>query len=183
MQRLSRQARRAQLIEAAASAFVAGGFDATSMEMVAERAGVTRLIVYRHFDSKQALYDEVLWSVINPLRAGFTPGMPGGVAPLLVAVARAHPDGFRLLWRYARHEPTFAEQARLFRQITADFADDAIRSKVRDLDMRRWGSATLVEYLFGGICEWLDTGDPDADEHFVTRLRAGALALVAAWAD
>jgi AcrR family transcriptional regulator len=181
MQRLSKPARRAQLLDAAASAFVAAGFDGTSMETVAERAGVTRLIVYRHFETKQALYEEVLWSVVDPLRAGFVPGAPGGVAPLLVHTARAHPDAFRLLWRHARHEPTFARQAAMFRQITADFADDVIRFHVGDEALRRWGSATLVEYLFGGICEWLDHGDPAADDRFVDVLRAGAQSLIRAW--
>jgi len=41
---MSRTDRREQLVVAAAAAFLAGGFDGTSMEMVADRAGVTRLI-------------------------------------------------------------------------------------------------------------------------------------------
>jgi AcrR family transcriptional regulator len=183
MQRLSKDARRAQLIEAAASAFVEGGFDGTSMEMVAERAGVTRLIVYRHFESKHALYCAVLESVVGPLREGYVPGRPGGVGALLMRVARAHPDGFRLLCRHARNEPTFAKQAAAFRQIAADFAADAIRAHIADPDIRRWGAATIVDYLYGGICEWLDSGDRQRDDQFATTLQAGARAMIAAWAD
>jgi AcrR family transcriptional regulator len=183
MQRLSKQARRAQLLEAAASAFVAGGFDGTSMEVVAERAGVTRLIVYRHFDSKQSLYEAVLWSVVSPLRDGFTPGMPGGVGPLLMRIARQHPDAFRLLWRHARHEPAFAKAAETFRQIAAEFADEVISAHVSDLDIRRWGAATIVDYLYGGICEWLDSGDPGRDDELAVTLQAGARALIDAWAS
>src|SRR5262245_43841816 len=103
--RMSRDDRRAQLVGAAAAAFLAAGFDATSMESVAERAGVTRLIVYRHFESKQALYKAVLESVVESLRAEFDPAEPSGVAQMLLSIARRHPDAFRLLWRQARHEP------------------------------------------------------------------------------
>ena len=183
MQRLSKHARRAQLLDAAASAFVEGGFDGTSMEMVADRAGVTRLIVYRHFESKHALYCAVLDSVVTPLREGYVPDMPGGVGPLLMRVARARPDGFRLLCRHARNEPAFAKQAEAFRQIAADFADEAIRAHVADGDIRRWGAATIVDHLYGGICGWLDSGDADRDDQFAATLQAGARALIAGWAD
>lgn len=182
MQRMSREQRRAQLVEAAAAAFLAGGFDGTSMEMVAERAGVTRLIVYRHFDNKQALYRAVLDSVVVPLSTQYTPGMEGGVSPLLMRVGRQHPDAFRLLWRHARHEATFAKEAELFREIVADYADDVIRTHVIDSVLRRWGAATVVEYLYGGICEWLDVGDASRDDEFADTLQAGARALIETWA-
>ena len=64
--RLPRAERRAQLLTAAATAFVSGGFDGTSMEDVAEQAGVTRLIVYRIFATKEDLYRAVLESVDRP---------------------------------------------------------------------------------------------------------------------
>ncbi|MEO5723835.1 MAG: helix-turn-helix domain-containing protein, partial [Ilumatobacteraceae bacterium] len=49
--RLPRAQRREQIMVAAASAFVRTGFDATSMDDVARAAGITRLIVYRIFES------------------------------------------------------------------------------------------------------------------------------------
>ena len=57
---LSREQREASILRAAARAFATGGFAATSMEDIAAEAGVTKLIVYRHFDSKQQLYEAVL---------------------------------------------------------------------------------------------------------------------------
>ena len=178
---MSRDDRRAQLVGAAAAAFLAAGFDATSMESVAERAGVTRLIVYRHFDSKEALYRAVLDSVVESLRAGFDPDAPAGVAAMLLSVGRRHPDGFRLLWRQARHEPLFEKEAEAFRTVAAGFADDFIRPYVADRALRRWGAAVIVDYLYGGICEWLDSGRPGRDAAFVAHLQAGARALVEAW--
>ena len=131
------------------------------MESVAERAGVTRLIVYRHFESKQALYRAVLDSVVESLRSEFDPAAPSGVAAMLLSVGRRHPDAFRLLWRHARHEPLFEKEAQAFRTIAAGFADDFIRPFVTDKELRHWGAAVIVDYLYGGICEWLDTGRPE----------------------
>ena len=62
--RLPREARRAQLVDAAASAFLGDGYDKTSMDQVAQAAGVSRLIVYRNFESKEDLYRQVLREVL-----------------------------------------------------------------------------------------------------------------------
>jgi AcrR family transcriptional regulator len=185
---MTRAERQAQLIGAAAAAFLAGGFDGTSVEAVAERAGVTRLIVYRNFESKHALYRAVLDSIVDALRDEFQPDArrheyPTSTAAMLVSVARRHPDGFRLLWRHARHEPTFAKQAEEFRQVVATFADEIIRPYIGDVAVRKWAAATVVDYLYGGTCEWLDGGVMGRDDEFAERLQAGARGLVAAWSD
>ncbi len=177
---MSRDERRAQLVSAAAAAFLAGGFDGTSMESVAEEAGVTRLIVYRHFESKDALYRAVLDSVVEPLRLEFVPEQPSGIGALLLRVARSNPDGFRLLWRHARHEPTFAKEAEAFRQIAAAISPTITSASTSSTPrLRAWGAATIVDYLYGGICEWLDNGDSMLDDEFAGRLQAGARALMA----
>ena len=178
--------RHDQLLRAAASAFREGGFAGTSMEAVADRAGVTRLIVYRHFESKESLYREVLQSVTSELRERIEPDEPAEVIPVLVDIAREQPDAFRLLWRHARHEPEFAADAELFRLVAAEFAQSIIERYIVDPSTLRWGSATLVAYLHDGICNWLDLEEHHDDAHrheaFVERLRAGARALVVAWA-
>ncbi|MDQ3757621.1 MAG: TetR/AcrR family transcriptional regulator, partial [Actinomycetota bacterium] len=60
---LARPERRAAILRAAATAFAQRGFAATSMEEVAAAAGITKLIVYRHFESKEELYRAVLEQV------------------------------------------------------------------------------------------------------------------------
>ncbi|MEQ8438703.1 MAG: TetR/AcrR family transcriptional regulator [Ilumatobacter fluminis] len=175
--------RHAQLLLAAASAFREGGFAGTSMEAVAERAGVTRLIVYRHFESKDGLYREVLQSVTAELRERIEPDQQSEVIPVLVEIAAEQPDAFRLLWRHARHEPEFAADAELFRLVAAEFAQSIIERFIDDPVTLRWGSATLVAYLHDGICNWLDLGDVDDHGAFTERLRAGARAMVVAWAS
>ena len=64
-QLLARPERMASILRGAASAFAKSGFAATSMEDVAAACGVTKLIVYRHFESKEDLYREVLQRVFD----------------------------------------------------------------------------------------------------------------------
>ena len=58
--RLPRAQRREQILTAATEAFARSGFAATSLEDIAAEADITRVILYRHFDSKADLYRMVL---------------------------------------------------------------------------------------------------------------------------
>ena len=52
--------RRQQLFEVARERFAHQGFHATSMDEIAEAAGVTKPVLYQHFPSKRALYVDIL---------------------------------------------------------------------------------------------------------------------------
>ena len=54
--RLSRVERREQLLRAAQDAFVESGYHSTAMDDIAERAGVSKPVLYQHFPSKHDLY-------------------------------------------------------------------------------------------------------------------------------
>jgi AcrR family transcriptional regulator len=54
--RLPIEERRVLIVEAAGRLFGERGYEATRLDDVAAAAGVTKPILYRHFDSKQALY-------------------------------------------------------------------------------------------------------------------------------
>ena len=54
--RLPRTARRTQLLGAAREVFVAQGYHAAGMDEIAERAGVSKPVLYQHFPSKRDLY-------------------------------------------------------------------------------------------------------------------------------
>src|SRR4051794_20606949 len=58
--RLPAAQRRRQLLDVALHVFAARGFHQTSMDDVAEAAGVTKPVLYQHFRSKRALYLELL---------------------------------------------------------------------------------------------------------------------------
>ena len=74
--RLSAVDRREQLLAVALSTFARAGYHETSMNDVAEAAGVTKPVLYQHFESKrdlyQALLDEVGARMLNAIVAGTT---------------------------------------------------------------------------------------------------------------
>ena len=65
--RLSAEQRREQLLEVALRQFGERGYRATTMDDIAESAGVTKPLVYQHFRSKRALYFELVDSVTGDL--------------------------------------------------------------------------------------------------------------------
>ncbi len=58
--RLPRRERRAQLLAAALEVFVAQGYHAAAMDDIAERAGVSKPVLYQHFPGKLELYLAIL---------------------------------------------------------------------------------------------------------------------------
>src|SRR5688572_32250572 len=54
--RLPRSARRKQLLGAAQEVFVAQGYHASAMDDIADRAGVSKPVLYQHFPGKLDLY-------------------------------------------------------------------------------------------------------------------------------
>ena len=54
--RMPRRERRAQLLGAALEVFVAQGYHAAAMDDIAERAGVSKPVLYQHFPGKLDLY-------------------------------------------------------------------------------------------------------------------------------
>ena len=54
--RMPRSARRKQLLAAAQDVFVANGYHAAAMDDIAERAGVSKPVLYQHFPGKLELY-------------------------------------------------------------------------------------------------------------------------------
>ncbi|MEV0376015.1 helix-turn-helix domain-containing protein [Streptomyces sp. NPDC050636] len=68
-QRLSPAERRAQLLAVAARLFAARPYDEVLMEDVAECAGVSRALLYRHFPSKRDLFASLYQQVAEQLLA------------------------------------------------------------------------------------------------------------------
>ena len=189
--RLPRAARRAQIIETAAGAFLKAGFDSTSMDEVAEAAGISRLLIYRNFETKKHLYRAVLASVTDELIAEFEQldlaeiRRRGGIVRIMLEIARRHPDAFRLLWRQATHEPAFVTFSDRFRSVLGEYAETFITMTGRDIEPRMmpWCATVLAAHLLEGMCSWLDDGDPSLDDDYVLLQLCGLLALIDAWED
>jgi AcrR family transcriptional regulator len=189
-QLLPRAERRAAILTAAAAAFAHKGFSGTSMDDVAAEAGITKLIVYRHFDSKESLYEAVLERVSTRLAEEFVSGMerePAGRGVgvrTLLTVAREDPDGFVLLWRHAVREPQFADYAHRFRAQTVHLAQAVLGRGATPGERRvkNWQAELVVSFLVDAVLHWLEEGSPKGDEEMVRLTTESLVAMVAAWA-
>ncbi len=70
--RLPRSARRAQLLDVALGVFVEQGYHAASMDEIADRAGVSKPVLYQHFPGKLDLYLALLEMSCDTVIAGVT---------------------------------------------------------------------------------------------------------------
>ena len=122
--RMSADARRAQLLEAALLEFGARGYHGTQMEHVAARAGVSKALLYQHFPSKDDLFAVVTAGVVDT----YVTRLPGIVAEtagpleawtsavrLLVEVVEQSPESWALVARYLA-DPELGVQLRQMRQ-------------------------------------------------------------------
>jgi AcrR family transcriptional regulator len=166
VRRLPRVQRREQILAAATRAFARSGFAATGLDDIAVEAGVTRVILYRHFDSKTDLYQAVLdrfcailsTHVAEPV-GGFTDASIDG----LLQAATAEPAGFRLLFQHAAREPEFKAVAEQFRREITDAAHTQISTVVPDPAWARWAAELAPSAAIEAIIAWLDAGQPDPE--------------------
>lgn len=120
--------KRQRLLRAALELFAERGFFGTAVPLVAESAGVAAGTVYRFFDSKETLVNEVFREAKGRLRAALAEGLDYGLAPKalfdevwrrLVGFARAEPTAFHFL-ELQDHAPYLDEESRaLEREVLA----------------------------------------------------------------
>jgi AcrR family transcriptional regulator len=178
--------RRTALIAAAKDAFAERGFAATSMDDVAAAAGVSRLIVYRHFDSKEALYDVVVAEVASTLVDALHESIdtPGAAAVrALLTVARADPNGFTVLWQHAAREPQFAAHAAGFRAPAVAFVRTLLtRAGVAD-DRVGWAAETLLSFAIAAVTHWVEHEPPERDDEFLSLMATSVPPMIRSWAE
>ena len=186
-QLLPRDARRAQILAAAAHAFSHEGYVATSVEDVARQAGITRLIVYRHFESKADLYRAILDQVSVRLAeewersAADDPVARDQAVRTLLTVARELPDGFRLLFVHASREQEFAAYAEALREIQESLVDSLLGELIDAGPFHDWVVRMVVRFLMSAVLEWLEVGERGHDELFLDRASVGLAAMVESW--
>lgn len=183
---LSRSERQASILRGAAQAFAHNGFAGTSMDDVAAACGVTKLILYRHFETKEGLYRAVLQRVFErhgqELAARMERGEARGLGMrTLLTVAREDEAGFTLLWRQAAREPQFADYAHELREAAADATAKLMHLDMGDPALDRWAAQSTIGWLVDAVFVWLEVGDPVRDDEVVERAATGLRALRDAW--
>ena len=188
--RLPAGERREQILDVAVQVFASKGFHGASMNDVADAAGVTKPVLYQHFDSKQDLYLALLEDVghrmlhsIAKATAGATNGKTQtelGFQAYFRFVAGDH-DAFLLLFGTQANRD--AESTAVIRRIT-DEAADAIAPLIAvdiDPDYRRTlahGLIGLAEGASRRLVELGETFDPDALAQQVSNLAWAGLRAV-----
>jgi AcrR family transcriptional regulator len=151
--RLTAQARRELIEQAASELFAERGYGATSIDEIAKRSGVTAPVVYDHFASKRDLHRRLLERHYAELRLLWREQL-GGEDPPAQRVARAidawfayvetHPYAWRMLFRETTGEP----------EVRADHEEVIAQSR----------AAMMPLFLRERGIEALAGADADADE-------------------
>lgn len=173
--RLPAARRRRQLLDVALSVFAERGFHPTSMNEIAEAAGVTKPVLYQHFRSKRALYLELLEDVGARLRDTIAKSTAQADGPRAQVLA-----GFRAYFRFVsrqqaafqllfgggtRRDLEFADAVRAVEVSIADIIATLIDVPGLDTERRRLLAHGVVGIAEGTSRHWvLDgaPGDPDA---------------------
>jgi AcrR family transcriptional regulator len=162
--RMPRAQRREQILDAATRAFARAGFTNTGLDVIAAEAGVTPVILYRHFASKADLYRAVLESASARLREVVGADTFDDTSiPALLRAASADPAAFRLLFRYAAREREFRDVIDTFRSTATEITHRHL-ADVTDDQWRSWAAALLPTLTTEAVIAWLDAGQPDPDQ-------------------
>ncbi|MDB1087253.1 TetR/AcrR family transcriptional regulator [Streptomyces sp. ACA25] len=105
--RMTGTERREQLLEIGRTLFAERGFEGTSVEEIASKAGVSKPVVYEHFGGKEGLYavvvDREMSRLLNMVTSALTAGHPRELleqaAFALLDYIEKHTDGFHILVR------------------------------------------------------------------------------------
>ena len=169
--RMTGAERREQLIEVARALFAERGFDGSAIEEVANRAAVSKPVVYEHFGGKEGLYavvvDREVSVLLSMMREALTAGSSRELleqaAVALLGYVETRPDGFRIL---VRDSPIGTSAS--FRTIIGDVASRVEGILVDAFNRRGLDPATAPMYaqmLVGMVGTtgqwWLDTRRPD----------------------
>jgi AcrR family transcriptional regulator len=160
--RLRRGERREQILTAATRAFARSGFATTSLDDVVGEAGISRVILYRHFESKTDLYRAVLDRARRRLTEACGAGQfTQATVPALVGAAADDPDAFRLLFHYAALEPEFSDEMSEFRANMVAIAHRHLTEPIHDAAWANWAAELAPIVVIEAITAWLDAGQPD----------------------
>jgi AcrR family transcriptional regulator len=165
--------RREQLLRVALRAFARRGYHETSMNDVADAAGVTKPVLYQHFSSKRELYHALLEDVGAQMVATFTHAAASAASGReqtrlgFLAYFRwvaANRDAFRLLYGGgSRQDDEFARAVRRFTDASAHAIAPLIAASI-DADHQLMLAHAIVGMSEGASRMLLERGgefDPD----------------------
>jgi AcrR family transcriptional regulator len=188
--RLPAARRRRQLLDVAQEVFAEQGFHATSMDEVAEAAGVTKPVLYQHFDSKRLLYLELLEDVGQQLMSAISLATDAAATPreqvefgfaAYFRFVKERRSAFRVLFGGgSRRDEEFADTVRTVEAAIAEAIAALIETDI-DTEHRRLLAQGIVGLAEATARHWMDNGlelDPDVVAARVARLAWAGLRAV-----
>ena len=169
--RMTGTERRQQLIEIAKSLFAERGYDGTSIEEIAQRANVSKPVVYEHFGGKEGLYAVVVDREMSALLDGITSSLTMNrsrvrverVALALLTYVEERTDGFRILIRDSPASISSGTYSSLLNdavsQVSSILAGDFSRRGL-DPDLAPLYAQALVGSVSMTAQWWLDAREP-----------------------
>jgi AcrR family transcriptional regulator len=173
--RMSGKERREQLLDVGKSLFAEKGFEATSTEEIAARAGVSKPIVYEHFGGKEGVYavviDREMQRLLDIFTGALTAGEPRALleqaALALLTYIEDESDGFRILVR----DSPVASTSGTFSSLLNDIASQVEYILAREFRARGYDPklAGLYSQALVGMVAltgqwWLEARKPKRDE-------------------
>ena len=162
--RLPAPARRAQLLDVARRVFARDGYRGTSMEAIAEAAGVTKPVLYQHFSSKHALYASLLEAELGQLTEALVRAFDlaeGNEERLrlgfgaYLGFVEAHEDAFRLLFTEGLGlDDDFQRRVARFREWVADRITAIIRAEAGLPEARARALAVAIVGMAESAATW-----------------------------
>lgn len=166
--RLSAEERRESILDAANEVFGEHGFEHVRIDDVAAAAGISKALIYEHFESKQDLYSELMnRAAIDLLRvlvaAAAAPGMEGPLRMENAAAAgflwvQEHPHAFHMFIRDVTDPEISAQQDALRRGAVTAMADVMeMEPPETRAGMARRQTEQIAEMIVGGwyaLAEW-----------------------------
>ncbi len=167
--------RREQLLDVGRTLFAERGYEATSTEEIASRAGVSKPVVYEHFGGKEGLYavvvDREMQALLHRVTGALTGGHPRELleqaALALLTYVEEQTDGFRIL---VRDSPVASSRGN-FSSLLNDIASQveyvlAGEFKARGFETKLAGlySQALVGMVALTGQWWLEARKPKRDE-------------------
>ena len=164
--RLSGEERRAAILDAALAVFAGRGYHASSIDDIAREGGVSKALIYEHFDSKQKLYEELLkqhaGELFERLAAAMDEAGDTGAARLATGLdafyrfVEEHRVAWRMLFREASDPEMVAVLERIVAQVTGVVAaliaqDPGSRSSAVGEEVREQGIEMIAQMLVGSV--------------------------------
>lgn len=173
--RMTGAQRREQLLDVGRALFAERGFDATSIEEVAHRAGVSKPVVYGHFGGKEGLYAAVVEResarLLGMLTAALSEGHPRDVlhqaATAFLEYVEQCTDGFRILLRGSGVGSSMGTLTTLLDDVAAR-AEEILARAFAVHGFRTSFAPIYAQMLVGMVAFtgqwWLDAREPARDD-------------------